>query len=159
MDMSGVLLFLHVLGFTLWFGVTFALAMVTVRASRGDQREITAFCYRTASRLLRGPALVGMLLTIGSGFTLSGVRGYGVFQPFPNHWLFQMQILGTVAMLLMLLVQIPNADRLARAAEAAAAAGEETAAFVRFRKRSALVGSGIGLLLLVSMFMGAVRPG
>lgn len=159
MDISGLLLFVHVLGFALWFGVTFTLAAFTVRAARADNRDVVAFTYRAAYRLLKGPGLIGMLLTMGSGFWQAATLDYGFFRPFPNHWLFQMQLLGTIAFLLALLYQIPLADRLARAAEARAAAGEDSAAFVRFRKRNAIVGGLIGLILLVLIFLGTVRPG
>lgn len=160
MDMRGLLLFLHLLGLALWLGVTLTVALFSVRARRAGEPGVTAFVYRAARGLLRGPGLVGMLLTVVSGFGLVGVvPGYEYFQPSPNHWLFQMQVLGTIALLLALLVQLPDAERLARAAEASAAAGEDSAAFVRFRRRNAVVGSIIGVLLIVSIFMGATRPG
>lgn len=159
MNTTDVLLFFHILGFALWLGVTFTLAMISVRAGRSDNRDVAAFTYRAACHLLKGPGLVGMLLTLGSGLWMAGLLDYGYFRPFPNHWMFQMQVLGSAAFLLALLYQIPLADRLARAAEARAAAGEASAAFVKFRKRNAIVGSLIGFLLLASIFMGAVRPG
>ena len=158
MTMTGVLLFGHILGFVLWFGVTFTLALLTVRAKRTGDRAVIAFAYRTAHGLLRGPGLIGALLAIVCGFGLTGVLGYGYFQPFPHHWLFQMQLLGTAAFLGMLFLQLPNADRLARAAEASAAAAEDSASFVTFQKRNAIVSSVIGVLLLVAMLMGALRP-
>ncbi|MDX1394116.1 MAG: DUF2269 family protein [Gemmatimonadota bacterium] len=159
MTTGGVLLFGHILGFVLWFGVTFTLALLTVRAKRTGDRTVIAFAYRSARGLLRGPGLLGALLAIICGFGLTGVLGYGFFQPFPNHWLFQMQLLGTIAFVAMLVIQLPNSDRLARAAEASAAADQDSASFVSFQKRNALVSSIIGVLLLVSMFMGALRPG
>lgn len=159
MNMRGIMLFLHLLGFALWLGVTFTLALLTVRAKRTGDRSITAFTYRSARDLLRGPGLVGMVLTIVAGFGLTGMAGYGYFQPSPDHWLFQMQLLGTLAFVLALFIQFPNAERLARAAEASAAAGKDSDSFVRFQKRNGLVSSFIGVLLIVSIFMGATRPG
>lgn len=159
MDMSGLLRFVHILGLVLWLGVTFTLSALAVRAARSENREVVAFTYRAACHLLKGPGLAGMIMTLASGLGLAGVLDYGFFRPFPNHWLFQMQLLGSIAFLLALLYQIPLADRLARAAEARAAAGEASAAFVKFRKRNAIVGSVIGFLLVVSIFLGAVRPG
>lgn len=159
MNASTLLLFLHIVGFALWFGVAMTLALLTGKAARTGNRDVMAFTYRSASQLLKGPGLVGMLLTIGSGFALSLTLGYGLFRPFPNHWLFQMQLLGTLAFLLATLYQIPLADRLARAAEATAAAGEDSHAFVLFRKRNAIVSSIIGFLLTIVIFLGAVRPG
>ena len=142
MNTLEIMLFFHLLGFALWLGVSLTLALITVRARKTGDRAIMAFTYRSALGLLRGPGLVGMLLTIGAGFGLTGMMGYGFFEPFPDHWLFQMQLLGTIAFVLVLLVQMPNADRLARAAEASAAAGEDSATFVQFQKRNALVSSG-----------------
>lgn len=158
MDARGILLFLHLLGLALWFGVTLTLAMVTVKARRSGEWAVTAFAYRASCEILKGPGLVGMILTVGSGVALTFVGGYAWFQPFPAHWLFQMQVLGTIAFLLALLVQIPNADRLARAAEASATAGEASASFVRFRKVNAVVGSFVGLVIAVLILLGALRP-
>ncbi|MCG8467682.1 MAG: DUF2269 family protein [Gemmatimonadetes bacterium] len=155
--LRGILLFLHVFGLALWFGVTFALALLTVRANKTDDRAVIAFTYRASSQLLKGPALVGMLLTIVAGFGLSGVGGYGFFELSP-HWLFQMQVLGLAAFFLAIAIQIPNAGRLARAAEAAANAGEESAAFTRFRRTNALVSSINGLLLILITLLGTLRP-
>jgi len=159
MDARGILLFVHVVGFALWFGVTLTLALLAVRANRTGETAAIGFVYRSSSALLRGPGLFGMLLTLGSGVALTAVAGYGFFRPFPNHWLFQMQLLGSIAFLLALFIQIPNAERLARAAEASAAAGENSASFVRFRRRNAIVSSINGVLLLVVALLGTVRPG
>jgi uncharacterized membrane protein len=157
--MRGILLFGHIVGFVLWFGVTFTLALITIRAKRTGDRAVVAFTYRSAHGLLKGPGLIGALVTIICGFGLTGVMGYEYFQPFPNHWLFQMQLLGTIALVGTMLLQLPNSERLARAAEASAAADEDSASFVSFQRRNGLVSSLIGLLLLLSMLMGALRPG
>lgn len=159
MDLGGLLLFLHVFGLALWLGVTLAMAFATLGAARSGDRGSCAFAYRCNSNLLKGPGLVGMVLTVGSGFALVPVRGYAFFQPFPDHWLFQMQILGSLAFLAAVLYQIPNAERLARAAEASAAAGEESRSYVKFRKRNAIAGSAIGVVLILLIFLGTVRPG
>ena len=100
-----------------------------------------------------------MLLNIVSGFGLTAIGGFGYFQPTPNHWLFQMQLLGIVAFALALLVQIPNAGRLASAAEAIASTGEENTSFQQFKKRNAVVSSLNGLILLLVTLLGALRPG
>lgn len=157
MTTRGIMLFLHIFGLALWFGVTFALALLTVRANKTEDRAVVAFIYRSTSQLLKGPALIGMILTIVSGFGLAGVGEFGFFEMTP-HWLFQMQVLGLVAFVLALVIQIPNAGRLARAAEATANAGEESASFTRFRKRNALVSAINGLLLIVVTLLGTLRP-
>ena len=159
MNMRGIFLSLHLIGFALWWGVTFSLALLTVRAKRSDDRSIVAFTYRSARDLLRGPGLVGMVLTILAGFGLTGMGGYGYFQLDRDHWLFGMQLLGLAAFVLAVFVQLPNAERLARAAEASAAAGKDSESFVQFQKRNGLVSSIIGVLLIVSILLGGTRPG
>ena len=155
---AGLFRFLHVLGVVLWLGTALTLAVLVVGARRSGSAEATAFAYRTNTRLMKALVLPGMLLTVGGGFALNAVLGYGYFQPFPHHWHFQMQVWGVIAFVVGVLYQVPLSDRLARAAEASAAAGEESAAFSRYRKRNAIVSSLIGLVLLVVVFLGTVRP-
>lgn len=158
MTPARVYLFLHLLGIVLWLGVTLTLAFVTGSAAKRDDRRIAAFAYRASSRIQKTLGVAGMLLTIGSGVALTVVRGYPFFQPFPEHWLFQMQVLGSAAFLLALLYQLPLSDRLARAAEASASAGEDSAAYAKYRRRNAVVSSIVGLVLVVVVALGALRP-
>lgn len=158
MTADRVYLFLHILGIALWLGVALTLAFFTARAARAEDRRIAAFAYRAASRIHKTLGVAGMVLTVGSGLALTPARGYAFFQPFPNHWLFQMQVLGIGAFLLALLYQIPLSDRLARAAEASASAGEDSAAYEKYRKRNAIVSSIVGLLLIVVIALGTFRP-
>ena len=151
MDMRGVMLFLHLTGLALWFGVTFSLAILGVRANKTGDRNVVAFIYRAGHRLLRGPGLIGMVLTT------AGLGGYGVFRLTP-HWQFQMQVLGLIAFALAVAIQIPNSGRLARAAEASATAGEDSASFLRFRKTNAIVASINGVLILIVTLLGTIRP-
>ena len=157
MDTHGVMLFLHLIGLALWFGVTISIALMGVRANQTGDRTVIAFTYRAGHRLLRGPGLLGMLLTTIAGFGLAGVGGYGVFR-FAPHWQFQMQVLGLIAFVLAVSIQIPNSGRLARAAEASANAEEDSASFVKFRKTNAIVGSINGVLILIVTLLGALRP-
>jgi hypothetical protein len=129
----GILLFVHLLGIALWLGGTFTMA---VNRSLG---------------------LAGMLLTLGGGLALMVQRGHAWFHPFPDHWLFQMQLLGILAFAVGVFYLIPIGSRLAEAAEASAAAGEDSAAFVRFRRRNAIVSSLVGLVLLVVLALGALK--
>lgn len=158
MTATGFYLFLHILGIALWLGVALGLALMTGSAAREQDRRIAAFAYRSASRTHKTLGLAGMLLTVGSGVPLTMLGGYAFFQPFPQHWLFQMQLLGLVAFLLALFYQLPLSDKLARAAEASAAAGEDSAAYAKYRRRNAVSSSVIGLLLVVIIALGALRP-
>lgn len=155
---AGLFRFLHVLGVVLWLGVALTLALLVVWARRSGSPDAAAFAYRANARLMKALVLPGMLLTVGGGFALNAALGYGYFQPFPHHWLFQMQVWGVAAFVVGVLYQVPLSERLARAAEASAAAGEESAAFTRYRKRNAIVSSLIGLVLVVVVFLGTVRP-
>ena len=69
-----------------------------------------------------------------------------------------MQVLGLIAFALAVAIQIPNSGRLARAAEASATAGEDSASFLRFRKTNAIVASINGVLILIVTLLGTIRP-
>ncbi|MFQ5690446.1 MAG: DUF2269 family protein [Gemmatimonadota bacterium] len=158
MDTSDVFLLLHVVGFVLWMGIAFILPFVTGRAARSGSLEIAAFAYRTWSDLLKTVGLTGMVLTLAGGFGLTAARQHPLFQPFPDHWLFQMQLLGVLAFLVSVFYLIPLSDKLARAAEASATAGEKSVAFQKYRKRNALVGSLTGLVLLLIVILATLKP-
>ncbi len=158
MTPTGVYAFLHILGVVLWMGLAISLFFLILRARRSGSPEVVAFTYRAASGMLKRVGLVGMLLTVGGGFLLTASLDYPFFQAWPEHWLFQMQLLGLVAFGLAVLYQIPLSDRLARAAEASAAAGEESAAFAKYRKRNVIVSSVVGTLLLIVLVMATLKP-
>lgn len=153
----GLLLFVHLLGIVLWLGGTLTMAGVTARAVRSGDRRLIAFAYRAAARTNRSLGLSGILLTVAGGVALMIQRGYAWFQPFPNHWLFQMQLLGILAAVVGVFYLLPIGSRLAEAAEASAAAGEDSTAFLRFRRRNAIVSSLVGLVLLVVLALGALK--
>lgn len=157
--LRGVFLFVHVLGIVLWLGVTLSLSFVTGRARREGHPEVTAFAYRVNDRILRTLGLAGMLLTVGGGIGLVVVVGsWNWFRPFPNHWLFQMQLLGFLSFGAAAFLQIPLGRRLAEAAEESARESEATDRFEKLRKRYALVSSVVGFVLLLTILLGTVRP-
>lgn len=159
MTLRGLLLFLHVLGVILWVGVAVALPFVTGRARRTGDLRVTAFAYAVSDRLTRTLGLVGMVLTVAGGIGLvMVVPGYAWFQPFPDHWLFQMQILGFLSFGVGAFYQVPLSRRLADEAEASARSGEPTERFETLRKRHAIVGSVVGFVLLVVVLLGTLRP-
>ncbi len=79
------------------------------------------------------------------------------FQPFPEHWLFQMQVVGLIAALVTVLYIIPNAAALAKLANQAAADREQMSRFGAKVKRQAIAGSLLGLLLVYLVLLGALR--
>ena len=130
---------------------------MTGKAARQPDPKVTAFAYRSAHRLTKTLGIAGVLLTLASGIGLTVVMQYPFFRPFPHHWLFQMQLLGSVAAALSLFYQLPNAERLARSAEAWARSGEEPDTFRKFRQRNAIVGSLVGFILIVLVGLGSFR--
>lgn len=158
MDLQGLLRFAHVLGVVLWMGAAVTLPFVTAPAARSGDRDVAAFAYRVNARLMTTLGLTGMTLTLLGGIGLTAAMSYEFFRPFPNHWLFQMQVLGIAASLVGALYQVPLSRRLARAAEAAAEAGGATEDFERYRKRYAIVGSVLGLVLVVVLVLATVKP-
>jgi uncharacterized membrane protein len=157
MNLRSLFLFAHLLGVILWLGVSFTLSFVTGKATRHDDPTVAAFAYRAAVRLTKTLGVAGVLLTLGSGIGLTLVGNYGFFRPLPHHWLFQMQLLGVVAAALTLFYQLPNAERLAGAAEAWARAGEQPETFRKFRQRNAIVGSLVGFILIILVGLGSFR--
>ncbi len=159
MDLRGLFLFLHVLGVVLWLGLAVALPFVTGRAAREEDPDTVAFAYRISDRLMRTLGLAGVVLTLVGGVGLVMINpGFGWFQPFPDHWLFQMQILGFAAAAAALAYQLPLGRKLAREAERSAEQGSPTEAFRSYRKRNAVVGSVVGLVLLILVVLGTLRP-
>lgn len=165
--MTGVWLFLHVLGVVLWLGLAVALTFVTARAGRSGDPSVARFAYRTNAALMSTLGLAGMVLAVGAGFALTAAMGYPFFQPFPRHWLFQMQLLGVVAFLVGVLLEIPLSRKLARVAEATEEAREAgknegteagAAELERLRKRRAIVGSINGTLLLAVLLLATLKP-
>lgn len=158
MTLQGLLSFVHVLGVVLWMGAAVTLPFVTGRAARADDPGVTAFAYRINARLMTTLGLGGMLLTLVGGVWLTAEMPYEFFRPFPNHWLFQMQVLGIASVLVGALYQVPLSRRLAREAQRSVEAGGETEDFARYRKRYAIVGSVVGVVLLVVLVMATVKP-
>ena len=159
MNLRGLFLFLHLLGIVLWLGLSVALPFVTGRAVRDEGLDTVAFAYRVSDRLRRTLGLAGVLLTLVGGIGLVVINpGYGWFQPFPNHWLFQMEILGFASAAAALAYQLPLGRKLAREAGRSAERGELTEDFGRYRKRNAVVGSVVGLVLLILVVLGPLRP-
>lgn len=152
-----ILLFLHLLGMAFWLGGLFTLSVWTARARRTDDGRVVAFAYGTAGRLYRGVVGGAASLTVLAGAALVFAGDWRWFRPFPDHWLFQMQIIGLLAFLVTVAYLIPNGRALARLAERAAEEKERSGEFVSRVKRQAIVGSAIGGALIYLVLLGALR--
>lgn len=147
-----LLSFLHLLGMALWLGGTAVLGMWTGRARRSGDAKLIAFGYAAAARLYRGVVAGAAMLSLlsGVGLTLATQRPW--FRPFPEHWLFQMQIVGFAAFLVTLIFLVPNAGALARLAER-----PEDPEFATRVRRQVIVGNLVGLALIYLVILGSFR--
>jgi hypothetical protein len=150
--MTRLWLFLHLLGFTLWMGGSFA-AMFAGISAKGEGRAALGAVVRAQAaiqRIMVGPGalltvLSGLLLTFGIANRLAGF----------NLWLVVMQGAGLIAALLALFIAVPTASKLAKLDPERSAAH-----FDELRARQKVVGSIAGVLGLVALLAGTlVRMG
>jgi hypothetical protein len=144
------LLFLHLLGFTMWLGGAIASMVVGIAAKREERAGLGAVV-RSQSQLTKVAIAPGALLTVLSGliltFRLSGgdLAGFSI-------WLVIMQGAGLIAALITLLIALPTAARLGRLDPT----GEAARYFDELRQRQRIVSSISGVLGLVALFAGAM---
>ena len=158
--MARIFIFFHLLGMALWLGGMLTLGVWTARARRSGDAHVVSFAYGTAGRLYKGVVSVGAWLSILSGGALMFVAGRPWFRPFPDHWLFQMQVLGIAAFLVTVAYLVPNSSALARLAESGGSESPEaqrSAEFGKRVKRSAIFGSVVGVVLIYLILAGALR--
>lgn len=156
--MRDLLLFLHYLGFALWIGGALA-AMAARLGSRKEGPDAEALTARLLSRVHIMVVSPGALLTVGSGFGIAfNYMSHGnpdVLGAAPISW---MMGLGTLAGALVLFVGMPTAQRIAALAQVNEA-GQFPPAFVRLRKRQAVIQTVAGVLALAALWCGALwRP-
>ncbi|UCF18159.1 MAG: DUF2269 family protein [Gemmatimonadota bacterium] len=149
--------FFHLMGMAFWLGGMFTVSLWTSRARKSGDLQLTAFAFETARRIYRGVVLIAAWLSVLSGGVLMVVTERAWFRPYPEHWIFQMQILGLFAVLVTMLFVVPNSSALARLAARAAAEGETSEEFKARVRNQGVVGSLIGVLLVYLVLMGAVR--
>ena len=145
-------LFLHILGFTLWIGGALA-AMVAGVASKGEDRAALGAVVRTQAAVQKILVAPGALLAVLSGLMLTfsvtslqgGAAGFSL-------WLVLMQGAGIVGALIVLLVGLPTAAKLARVDPD----GPGAAYFDELRQRQRVVGSIAGVLALAALVGGAM---
>lgn len=148
-------LFLHLLGFTMWLGGGLASMVVGIAAKREPRSGLGAVA-RAQSAAWKAIIAPGALLAVLSGlvltFTVAGRTGELVgFNP----WLLVMQGAGLVGALVVLLIGLPTAAKLARLDPE----GPGAAYFDELRTRQKVVASVAGTLALVAMLAGAMLRG
>lgn len=149
-----ITLFLHLIGMALWLGGAFTLSFWTARGRATGEPRVIAFTYGTASRSYRTVIGGGAWLTLLSGAGLMMLSGQTWFRPFPEHWLFQMQVIGLIAFIVTLAYVLPNARRLAGLAESE---GPDAPEFARRVRAQAIIGSVVGVLLIYLVLLGSLR--
>ena len=149
-----IALFFHLIGMALWLGGAFTLSFWTARGRATGGPRVIAFTYGAASKLYRTVIGGGAWLSVlsGIGLMLLGRRPW--FRPFPEHWLFQMQVIGLIIFGVTLVYVLPNARRLAALAESE---GAEAPEFGRLVKAQAIAGSVVGVLLIYLVLLGSLR--
>jgi hypothetical protein len=145
-------LVLHIIGFTLWIGGALA-AMVAGIASKREDRAGLGAVVRSQAAVQKILVAPGALLSVLSGlmltFAVTSLRGgeHGF-----NVWLVLMQGTGLIGALLVLLVGLPTAAKLARIDPL----GPGAAYFDELRQRQRVVGSVAGVFALAALVGGAM---
>ena len=144
--------FLHIIGFTLWIGGGLA-AMVAGIVSKGEDRARLGAVVRVQAAMHRILVAPGALLAVLSGLMLTfavtslhgGAAGFSI-------WLVLMQGAGIVGALIVLMVGLPTASKLARIDPE----GPNAAYFDELRTRQRVSGSLAGILALAALVGGAM---
>ena len=149
--MIRVWLFLHLLGFTMWLGGGLASMVAGIASKREDRQGLGAVA-RAQAAVHKALIAPGALLVVFSGLILTfSVSGQaGELLGF-NLWLVIMQGAGLVGALLVLLIGLPTAAKLARLDPV----GQGAAFFDELRQRQRIVASVSGTLALVALVAGA----
>jgi hypothetical protein len=145
-------LFLHLLGFTMWLGGALA-SMVAGIASKREERAGLGAIARSQTAAYKAIIAPGALLVVLSGLilTFSVSARMGELVGF-NLWLVIMQGAGIVGALLVLLIGLPTASKLARLDPE----GQGAAYFDELRQRQKVVSSVAGVLALVALVAGSL---
>ena len=144
-------LFLHLLGFTMWLGGGLAGMVAGISAKREDRAGLGAVV-RAQAAVHKTIIAPGAILAVLSGliltFSVSGRTGELVGF---NVWLLVMQGAGLVGALVVLLIGLPTAAKLARLDPM----GQGAAFFDELRQRQKIVAWVSGVLGLVALVAGA----
>ena len=144
-------LFLHLLGFTMWLGGGLAVMVAGIAAKREDRAGLGAIARAQAAAhkaiIAPGAILVvlsGLILTFSVSGRTGELVGFSV-------WLVVMQGAGLVGALMVLLIGLPTAAKLARLDPM----GQGAAFFDELRQRQKIVASVSGVLALAALVAGA----
>jgi hypothetical protein len=144
-------LFLHLLGFTMWLGGGLASMVAGIAAKREDRAGLGAIA-RAQAAVHKAIIAPGAILVVLSGliltFSVSGRTGELVGF---SVWLVVMQGAGLVGALMVLLIGLPTAAKLARLDPM----GQGAAFFDELRQRQRIVASASGVLALAALVAGA----
>jgi hypothetical protein len=145
-------LFLHLLGFTMWLGGALASMVAGIAGKREDRAGLGAVA-RTQTAVHKTLIAPGALLTVLSGLILTfSVAGRtGELVGF-NLWLVIMQGAGIIAALLVLLIGLPTAAKIARLDPT----GPGARFFDELRQRQKIVASVAGVFGLAALVAGAM---
>jgi hypothetical protein len=145
-------LFLHILGFTLWIGGALAAMVAGIAGKREDRAGLGAVA-RVQAAVQKTLVAPGALLAVLSGlmltFAVTSLRGGDAGF---NLWLVLMQGSGLVGALIVLMVGLPTAAKLARLDPE----GPGAAYFDELRQRQRVVGSVAGVFALAALVGGAM---
>jgi hypothetical protein len=150
--MRGLLLFLHMLGFTWWLGGGMAAMVAGVAAKHFAPDERLAV-YRGLSALARIIVAPGAFLVLATGIMLM-LSSTGEGADAPPAWLGIMMGAGLIGALIVLIVVVPTATKLGRLTPDPR--GDLPEAFAGLRKRQAIFGTMAGTLGMLALVAGTV---
>jgi len=147
---SGVWLFLHVIGFVAWIGGGLAVMLsgITAKYFPPDQRLAV---YRIMAVITRNLVGTGAVLVVVSGFVLSVPYFKGATVP---TWLMAMQVLGFMGAMVAIAIVVPTAARLGRID--LDPRGELPEGFAGLRRRQAIFATLAGVFALLALVAGTV---
>ena len=148
--MSGLWLFLHVMGFVAWLGGGLAVMLsgVTAKYFPPDQRLAV---YRIMAVITRNLVGTGAVLVVVSGFVLSVPYFKSATVP---TWLMAMQLLGFMGAIVAIAIVVPTAARLGRLD--LDPRGELPESFAGLRRRQAIFATLAGVFALLALVAGTV---
>lgn len=156
--MYQLLLAIHIIALAMWLGSGMTYALWSNRGRGVANLDITAFVFRTMGRSSAAFTVSGAFLTVLSGIGLTLVGGLPWFDP-ATLWLFLMQVLGILAMVIAIAVLHPRGLRMAQLAEQGVRRGHQDPEFYALNRQQALLSSLTGVLIVaIIVIVYLLRP-